>query len=893
MGLSPLPVAPKKADRKQFTGKNPSYIDQNGNYRIVNHSQYQDNQPTKADLKKWFFDGHQNGIGCLGSINRRWIDFDAKQVRDPKCGCAVSAGNKTKTPCEHQIAAIDLIFSDWCELFTQVLGTWVEKTQGFGYRVLVELTDPNEQDVFTNFALEDDSSNQMGEALGYGRFAVLAPTKGVFGLYESVSDGEPVKVAHLSDLGIVQKKSNTKSKVRNERQMTFDQAPSVPTDAIAVPLEKLVCAEVLHTYQEIYEETDRSGLLSKCIREVIGWQNVAESLKLPIEDSEAFIEQCYENIYGDNPDWKKIDRVTKTLGDRSDLEPAKCAHVSYTEAQNHFKNVFSQVNGLEPQLKETIEIPMNFQSMTPEDRNQWVNTNLEAAILHLSKEKTDQLIVNLSIQGFPIDKDQIVLRSHALVNKYRRNKQVDELASFKGSYLWSVISKDKTFCDYLSLIKRFGKNLRFNTLKKQVELDSKPFPIGIAKTQLNIEKNFQAKSGKAEFEEIFVIAAKRNSYSPIVEYLDRVSSEYGNSTNVLNGFTERYFGQTELIYNSMLTRSLVAAVARAYNPGCKVDTALILQGKQGARKSTFFKILAGGDQYFDDSLGNVGDKDEKLKLHRVWFVEWAELETVFRRKDVASTKAFLSSSTDFVRPPYGRDTEEMSRASVIVGTTNQEEFLSDSTGNRRFWVIPVLKDIDTDLLQKERNRIWAAAVALYKAGQQYWLTDLEEVAASGIAEQFQTSDPWTEPVLNYATDQDFITTKEILDRPLQIEVSKQDKASQMRVAEILKKAGWLKGTKRVDGRLTKCWCKPNLPTIEDHEPSAFQQTDKPEVTNDKHPRWATVGGYAVHKGSTIKIVKIEDFSDGCSLIDPTGCRYLAAECQPEQIPTGMEGRKPL
>jgi predicted P-loop ATPase len=139
-----------------------------------------------------------------------------------------------------------------------------------------------------------------------------------------------------------------------------------------------------------------------------------------------------------------------------------------------------------------------------------------------------------------------------------------------------------------------------------------------------------------------------------------------------------------------------------------------LQGDQGFQKSTFFKILAGGI-YFDDSLGAVSDKDERLKMHRAWFVEWSELETIFSRRDVSATKGFLSSAVDMLRPPYHRDTQDFPRASIIVGSTNKDEFLSDETGNRRFWVIPVKKKIDVDLLAQERDAIWAAAVLAYKS----------------------------------------------------------------------------------------------------------------------------------------------------------------------------------
>lgn len=449
-------------------------------------------------------------------------------------------------------------------------------------------------------------------------------------------------------------------------------------------------------------------------------------------------------------------------------------------------------------------------------RNSLTEEILLLAAAHLPKQQADNLLISL---GFDPDKEKKRLyeAAQSVVEHFREDDQFETLAGLRGGYLWSMIAQNSSLYDYLQLLQRFGSRLRFNTLKKQVELDGKAFAVGNARIELSIQFGFQPKT-KADFPDIFLKAAKRNSYSPISEYLDQVAGEHGEDTGILDSFAKRYFGQSDPIYNSMLTRSLVAAVARAYNPGCKVDTALILQGKQGAGKSTFFKVLAGGDEYFDDSLGNVSEKDEKLKLHRAWLVEWAELETVFKRKDVANTKAFLSSSVDYVRPPYGRDIKEMPRSSVIVGTTNQDEFLSDSTGNRRFWVIPVLQDIDIELLRAERDRIWAAAVSLYKRGEQWWLTQAEEAAASNIAERFQTSDPWEEVVNNHVQHLEFVTINEILNLALKIELGKQDKACQMRVASILKQAGWEKVARRINGKLSKGWARPLPPDEESGQP---------------------------------------------------------------------------
>ncbi|MBD2019181.1 DUF3854 domain-containing protein [Leptolyngbya sp. FACHB-36] len=467
------------------------------------------------------------------------------------------------------------------------------------------------------------------------------------------------------------------------------------------------------------------------------------------------------------------------------------------------------------------------------EKRKLIKGAVERAVAYLPKLETNKLLETLGLDP-KNSKDWLEQLATALIERLQKTNQVEKLAELKGGYLWSVIFEKSCLCDYLRLIQSFGDRLRFNTLKKQVELDGNPFPVGTAAVELEIQFGFEPKSGSS-FPAVLLKAAKRNAYSPIVQYLDRVSDEHGEDTSILEGMARRYFGQSEPIYNTMLMRTLVGAVARAYQPGCKMDTALILQGEQGARKSTFFKVLAGGDEYFDDSISNIGEKDEKLKLHRVWVAELAELETVVRRKDVSATKAFLSCTVDYVRPPYGRDVEEMPRSSVIVGTTNQPEFLSDPTGERRYWVIPVLKEIDIPLLQEERDRVWAAAVALYKRGEQWWLTNLERVAAAQIAEQFQTSDPWEERIEIYVDVLESVTVDQILESVLQIEIGKRDKASQMRVAGILTQMGWRKVTKRIDGKAVKIWQKPSLPEKSSPTPPAEPTPPAAESTESAEP----------------------------------------------------------
>lgn len=349
-----------------------------------------------------------------------------------------------------------------------------------------------------------------------------------------------------------------------------------------------------------------------------------------------------------------------------------------------------------------------------------------------------------------------------------------------------------------------GQRLRLNTLKLQIELDGQP--LNPDRIHLQLANDFNLQIARANALDIVSELAEQRSYSPVVEYLNRVYDQYGSNATILNDLASRYFGTDNPIYNTYLQKTLVAAVARAMQPGCKMDTALILQGKQGVGKSSFFKVLAGED-WFDDSLGHISDKDERLKLHVTWFIEWAELESVFKRRDLASVKAFLTCSRDYIRPPYGRSVQAFNRPSIIVGTTNQDEFLGDSTGNRRFWVIPVQKGVDLHQLQQERDRIWAAAVTLYKTGESWWLSQSDEELSAALISEYQIVDPWQEAIAKFVAGVTETTTENLLRNCIHLDLEKQGKEAQMRVAIILKQLGWTQKRKRVDGKAERIWVR--------------------------------------------------------------------------------------
>lgn len=196
-----------------------------------------------------------------------------------------------------------------------------------------------------------------------------------------------------------------------------------------------------------------------------------------------------------------------------------------------------------------------------------------------------------------------------------------------------------------------------------------------------------------------------------------------------------YFGTADTIYErTIIKKSLVAAVARIFKPGTKFDNMIILVGKQGIGKSTFLKKL--GKSWFSDSIGKFEGKEAYEQLRGVWIIEVPEL-TGFNRTEMSDIKQFLSKQEDIYREAYARRTSTFKRQCVFFGTTNDNEFLRDKTGNRRFWPVNVglkvpIKSIFTDL-DAEVDQIWAEAYELYKSGEALYLNN--EVSKIAIERQ--------------------------------------------------------------------------------------------------------------------------------------------------------------
>lgn len=246
----------------------------------------------------------------------------------------------------------------------------------------------------------------------------------------------------------------------------------------------------------------------------------------------------------------------------------------------------------------------------------------------------------------------------------------------------------------------------------------------------------------------WTIVFQMNAFHPVRDYLDGLEWD---GVERLDTLLIDYLGAQDNIYVREVTRkTITAAVARVYEPGCKFDYVLTLAGPQGCGKSQIIRILAS-DDWVNDSLQTFTGKEAYECVMGSWFVEIAEL-AANKRSEVEQAKQFISKQADKFRKAYATLGGIYRRQCVFIGTTNSSDFLRDMTGNRRWWVVDVKpstkKDIFTDL-PRERDQIFAEAKARYQQGEELRLKDEVEQMAAEIQEEYRYQSVKEDLIANY------------------------------------------------------------------------------------------------------------------------------------------------
>ncbi|MCB1745438.1 MAG: hypothetical protein KDK91_34040 [Gammaproteobacteria bacterium] len=328
-----------------------------------------------------------------------------------------------------------------------------------------------------------------------------------------------------------------------------------------------------------------------------------------------------------------------------------------------------------------------------------------------------------------------------------------------------------------------------------------------------------AKPGQVS--DAITLAAQENVFDPARAYMESLAWD---GVERVQFYAERYLGAEPSAYNRRVSTIIfVSVAARVFQPGCKVDTMVILEGAQGCGKTTAVRHLLNPDWFVE--VTESFDSPEVVRQVRGAHVgEIGEMSSL-SRSEFNRTKQFITQQIDRVREPYARFVASYPRRCVFFGTTNQDDWNRDPTGARRFLPIRV-SAFNMQAFLGDRDQLWAEAVALYRDGADFWT--LPETATDEQDARYD-HDAWSDPIAAWlavkadgkyyppsvetrATDLGGgvrrASAAEILQHALNVAIGKQSKADQMRVANIMRKLEWQRERTWCNGARTVKYCRP-------------------------------------------------------------------------------------
>lgn len=305
---------------------------------------------------------------------------------------------------------------------------------------------------------------------------------------------------------------------------------------------------------------------------------------------------------------------------------------------------------------------------------------------------------------------------------------------------------------------------------------------------------------RAQLLDAIVATAQLERFNPVRDYLLTLKWD---GEHRLDSLLPKYFACADSDYARVVGKNfMLSAVARGFEPGCQVDTMLILEGEQGTFKSSAVRALCG-PEWFSCSQLDLHSKDAPQSIRGRWIYEIPELDAI-KRSDMSTVKAFVTTATDHYRPSYGRFAQSFPRSCVFIGTTNEHEYLSD-LDNRRFWPAHCLAKIQIEALRADRDQLWAEATERYLMGEQWHLSEEEVPLARAEQANRRVTDPWTSVIsawLEREPHEEF-TLLEVFG-VLQIPSERQSLGLAQRVGHVLKGLGFDTYRKRISGGSGLC-----------------------------------------------------------------------------------------
>jgi len=346
------------------------------------------------------------------------------------------------------------------------------------------------------------------------------------------------------------------------------------------------------------------------------------------------------------------------------------------------------------------------------------------------------------------------------------------------------------YCDFsYRIIKRKAPPFKVGKAGEWTDSDTERLRI-----YLSEKYGFTPKTG--DVMGAILVHAEEHSFHPVKDYLSDI--KWDGKKRVETWLTD-YLGVEDSDYSALVgVFFLVSAVARVLRPPVKVDSVLILEGLQGLGKSTMLHNLFG--DWFTDTPMALGEKDTFQQMQGMWGIELAELDA-FNKAENTKAKQFFGSQTDRYRPSYGRMVQEFPRQCVFVGTTNQDRYLKDSTGNRRYWPVMCTK-ICQEAIKRDRDQLWAEALHMFNSGMPWWPDDEYKHFFEVQQEDRFDSDIWEGIIYNWLKKnrREDYSSSEIMEEALGMEPQAMKPPEQRRLGLIMHRLEFVKRKKMINGK---------------------------------------------------------------------------------------------
>ena len=356
------------------------------------------------------------------------------------------------------------------------------------------------------------------------------------------------------------------------------------------------------------------------------------------------------------------------------------------------------------------------------------------------------------------------------------------------------------------MVRAHCESLQYDEFKDAILLNGEPLTDNTERALLfEISAITSLKINKIFFGEVIRYMAYKNRFHPVRDYVDTAQGQWDGVDRCETWLIEAG-GAADTPFNRAISRMfLVAAVRRVRNPGEKFDEMVVLEGPQGLLKSSLLKALPPNPKWFSDCLTMGMDTKHVMEaLRGIWIAEAPEMSNM-NKSEVEGVKAMLSRANDRARPAYGRNVEDVYRQCVFAGTVNNQKYLRDPTGNRRFWPIALTHEIDIDWVISVRDQLWAEAAVREAAGESIRLDPALYEAAAEEQMLRMIDDPYADVLSEKLGGLTGRIDSSVVWALLGVPIERRH-GSQVKMGEAMKRNGWqAKQFRHGTDRRTKYW----------------------------------------------------------------------------------------